>query len=109
MGYELIVNVEHIRKSIKQMSNGKAPGSNGLTAEVYKCGGYPAAYLILALYNEGLSAGFPDEMLEAKALLIPKGKASVEPTNYRPISLLNTEYKIIDGLIKMTIEDMCNE
>ena len=54
------------------------------------------------MYNECLKTGyFPEKWKTAKILMIekPGREADPDPTKYRPISLLNTEGKILEKLL----------
>lgn len=81
------------------MDNRKAPGEDGITADIYK-----SVYQILpkfttAMYNGCLREGvFPQIWKMAKIIPITKpGKEdSYEVSKYRPISLLNVAGKVLE-------------
>ena len=53
----IIPSMEEVSKAIKQMSSGKAPGSDAIPAEVYKAGGpvmlQKLTKLFQSIWNEG--------------------------------------------------------
>lgn len=88
------------------MKNYKVPGEDEITAELIKAGGdslYNAIYeLILKIWrNERI----PEEMGIGIICPIYKKRDRLECDNYRGITLLNTIYKIITGIInkKLTV------
>jgi hypothetical protein len=90
---------EEIRKVIEGMNNKKAPGEDGITAEIYKLTFNLFTKSITALYNSCLKNGiFPKRWMTAKIIPImkPDAQNSKEVTKYCPISLLNMGGKILE-------------
>lgn len=82
--------------ALKSMTNGKAPGPDGLTVAYYRSF---TEILIprLTRYANAISAGgnFRPETLHAHITIIPKpGKDPSICGSYRPISLLNLDAKL---------------
>ena len=92
---------QEILKSLKAMKNCKSPGSDGLTSEFYKFFWIDIKYLLLnslqyALDHNELSI----EQKRGIITLIPKkDKNRLFLKNWRPISLLNLDYKILAKLL----------
>ena len=90
-----------LRKALNQMNENSAPGPNGLTVKFYKTFFTELAPLLVqmidsAIKGEGLSA----ELKQSHITLIPKDSGDPLLTkNYRPISLLNIEYKLITKVL----------
>jgi hypothetical protein len=84
------------RQAIRSMADDKSPGPDKLTAEFYKL--YEA--LILDNYHdmieEACKYGFlPEDTTEGTIALIYKNKGDPrDMRNYRPITLLQVDYKI---------------
>ena len=98
-----ISNTE-IEIAVKSMKNGKTPGPDGLSAELYAlCWdviGEDFTKVIKQLYETGL---MPAQMKEGNITLIHKKGDRSTLTNYRPISLLNTDYKIFNKILATRI------
>ena len=95
------ITLTDLRKALKQMNENSAPGPNGLTVKFYKTFFDELAPLLIlmidsAIKGEGLSA----ELKQSHITLIPKDSGDPLLTkNYRPISLLNIEYKMISKVL----------
>ncbi len=90
------ITYKEVESAIKKLCNGKSPGSNGLTAEFYKHFEELLSPVLEAVFNgifENKSLSF-SQCLAIIILLFKKGDP-LSLTNYRPISLTNTDYKII--------------
>ena len=94
------ISMDELRKAIRQMKNGKAPGPDGIPLEVYKM--FPDLLIwLLPLYN-GILDGtivFTDHDLESTMILLFKKGDPTLMKNYRPISLLNVYYKIFSKIL----------
>lgn len=52
--------------------------------------------ILIDIYNEIIEHEIiPESMQNAVSVLIPKGGDKLSAANYRPITLLNTDYKIL--------------
>jgi hypothetical protein len=95
---------EEIGSVIECMNNKKAPGADGITAEIHKQTFKIFPKSITAMYNSCLKNGvFPEIWKTAKIIPITKSDTqnSQDVTKYRPISLLNIGGKILEkALIK---------
>ena len=87
---------------IRQLKKNKAPGPDGVRAELIKHLNYVNEQALLDLLNECLRRErVPAEWKRAHIVTIFKGKGSPsDPASYRPISLLNTFYKIYAALLQ---------
>jgi len=110
---ETEVTLEEITEALRELPEGKAPGPDGFSVEFYKKFWPDLGPLLLAAYYElyntdsAFLIGFNDGMIR----LIPKpGKNNEQLENWRPITLLNVDYKILSKVmasrIKVVISDI---
>ena len=92
--------------AVKALKRGKSPGSDGLTADFYKFFWSDIKENVLdslqyAYKNNLLS----NEQRRAILRLIPKkDKDNTDLKNWRPISLLNTDYKILAHALSIRLQ-----
>ena len=92
--------------AVKALKRGKSPGSDGLTADFYKFFWSDIKENVLdslqyAYKNNPLS----NEQRRAILRLIPKkDKDNTDLKNWRPISLLNTDYKILAHALSIRLQ-----
>ena len=91
--------------AVCSMQNNKAPGSDGLSSEFYKCFWLDIKDLLIECLNEGYSNG---ELSESQkqgilTLLFKKGDRR-KLDNWRPISLLNIDYKILARVLSQRLQ-----
>jgi len=88
------------------MGNGKSPGDNGFTVEFYKCFFELLGQDLLNSFNSAYEeCELSISQLRGVLTLIPKeNKDAQELSNWRPITLLNVDYKILSKAIASRIE-----
>jgi hypothetical protein len=93
-----LCDLEH---AIKGMKNGKSPGNDGYPAEFYKIFWHDIKDILLASFKQSFNDGHlsVSQKQGVLTLLPKKGKDSRLLKNWRPISLLNTDYKILSTCI----------
>ena len=90
------INLEEITEVIKQLPPGKAPGVDAIPAEFYKELWPDIDFDVFNFIYEAISQAHIDEELNiSKIALLPKSEDRSKVHNFRPISLLNTSYKIL--------------
>ena len=83
------------------MKRHKAPGPDGMTAEVIKELDLVNLSIVVDMLNDWWMEGrVPNELTRAEVVLIYKQGNTAEMGNYRPISLLNTMYKVLAVVLK---------
>ena len=85
-----------VRAALQHMASGRAPGPDGLPVELWRVGEGAWAPLLARLYTamaeqQSLPCGFT---LGRVAPIHKAGDAAM-PGNYRPITLLNADYKLL--------------
>ncbi|CAK1583659.1 unnamed protein product [Parnassius mnemosyne] len=86
--------------ALQHLKNGKAPGEDGITAELLKAGGRPVLEVLQKLFNSVLHGGITLEAWSRSAVVLffKKGD-NVLLKNYRPISLLSRVYVLFSRVI----------
>jgi hypothetical protein len=98
------VSVGEVEKAIKGRRNFAAPGTDGIHTFWWKA--FPSVHPHLARVFTSLLEGstpFPAWLSEGRTVLIPKSGDLSRPQNYRPITCLNTLYKIFTGVLNERI------
>lgn len=95
--------------AIKSSASRKSPGKDGIPKEFYaKAFNIIHAQLNLIL-NEMLTGNIPEKMLEGIIVLCRKKSEDKTIRGYRPISLLNFDYKILSRILKQRLEKVLVE
>uniref|UniRef100_A0A8C5QP47 Reverse transcriptase domain-containing protein n=1 Tax=Leptobrachium leishanense TaxID=445787 RepID=A0A8C5QP47_9ANUR len=92
--------------ALSLMKPHKAPGPDGFTYQYYKA--FPKILFpyLLRMFNDLMEGGTPPrESLLASIVLIPKPDKDHHLTeNYRPISLINTDLKLLAKILSLRLE-----
>ena len=85
------------KSALDSMKNGKSPGTDGLTPEFYKFFWTEIKELVLDALNYAFNTGklSIDQRRGIISLIPKKDKQRTLLKNWRPISLLNTDYKLL--------------
>ncbi len=100
------ITIKEIMDSINHLKNNKSPGTDGLIAEFYKSFARQMTPFLLHVFNESISNGqLPSSMNQGLITLIPKPKKDLLfIDNWRPICLLNNDYKILPEIFAERIK-----
>ena len=94
------ITVEEIYTILLKKKNNKAPGDDGLPYEFYKTFWQHLGPTMARVYNENLNKKkITQSQGHALVRLIPKKRGEKAITDYRPIALLNTDYKLIASVL----------
>jgi len=101
------IKTEELTETIKNISNGKAPGPTGETIEMIKWLDETNLRLVKTLFNTIMKTGYlPDSWKTAKIFGIYKSGEPTNPLNYRPIALLSVLYKLFTKIINDRMMDV---
>ena len=99
------ISLEELAESVKSLSLNKSPGPDGFTLEFYLKFWNMLAPLLCRLYNLCFTDEcLPESLQTSVTRLIFKKRGDVKDLkNWRPISLLNTDYKILSKAITLRL------
>jgi len=90
-----------VKVAIKLLNNNKAPGADGIPAEVLKCGGEALAAKLHAVFELcWRTLCLPQDFKDANIITLYKNKGSRQDCNsYRGISLLSVAGKVLSRVL----------
>uniref|UniRef100_A0A803TA98 Reverse transcriptase domain-containing protein n=1 Tax=Anolis carolinensis TaxID=28377 RepID=A0A803TA98_ANOCA len=105
------ISVEEIKKAIRVMDSSKAPGPDGFSASYYKIMIEEVTPHLHKIMN-GILQGQkpPDSWQKTSITMIKKeGQDPKDVRNYRPISLLNVDYKIFANILAGRLKNFLSD
>jgi exonuclease III len=96
---EAALTLQELHEALKACATSKRPGLDGLPYELYSALWDDLGPCLLAAWHECMASAdphLPASMLEGCVVLLYKGTGDrSDLSNYRPITLLNSDYKLI--------------
>ena len=103
------LDIQECTRAVKDAKQSKSPGPDGITFEFYKCFWSHLQDILLDVFNYALSQGklSTSQGRAAITLIHKKGRKDIL-SNWRPISLLNTDYKIMASALANRLKKVLN-
>ena len=103
---EIELSIDEVRNALRGFQNDKTPGDDGFTKEFYEVFFDLLSNALLDSFNAGFENGKLFISLKRVIIsLIPKDENNLTTlSNWRPITLLNVDYKILAKVIAKRIE-----
>jgi hypothetical protein len=102
----MAISEEDIAKALKELPTKKSPGTDGLPVDFYKFFWPDIKHLVCNSIKHAIDRGeMSIEQKRATLTLVPKKDKDIRfLKNWRPISLLNADYKILAKVLAMRIQ-----
>ena len=98
-----------VARALRTAPNGKAPGWDGLPAELFKAFSQQFSPVLAALYTAiGTTGSMPPRFTDGIIKVLFKKGDPTQPGNYRPITLLNTDYRILAKVLALRLGPALN-
>lgn len=104
------ITLEELEKALQGMECGRAPGIDGLSIDFYKSFWPEIGADLLAVISESINSGrLPLSCRRAVLTLLPKKGDLSDIKNWRPVSLLCSDYKILSKALANRLSGVMEE
>lgn len=104
------ISLEELHEALQSMENGKAPGIDGIPVEFYKTFWPVIGEDLLAVLSDSLVGGLlPLSCRRAVLTLLPKKGDVRDIKNWRPVSLLCYDYKLLSKVLATRLGKVLEE
>ena len=102
--------IKEVRATCKKTARRKAPGPDELPGEIYRSFLNLLAPKILEVLNEARTSGkLPPSFMQGQICILYKKGARSDIRNYRPITLLNADYKLYTKMLADRMKATCHQ
>lgn len=98
-----ITTVE-ILSAIRSSASRKSPGPDGLPKEFYLRTFNVIHRELNLILNDAINSNFPPQFVDGVIVLVKKRGGGDTARSYRPISLVNVDYKLLSRILKQRLE-----
>ena len=107
---DMPITAEEQQTAVHREKGNKAPGHDGIGMDFFKKNWNIIKDNMLIMFNQMYSTGnIKEQQKHGIAVCIPKTTAPKTPADYRPITLLNTDYKILGRIIASRLQPILAE
>lgn len=100
------ITTAEIFSSIRSSARKKSPGPDGIPNEFYSRVFDIIHRELNLILNEALNGIFPTDFVQGVIVLVKKRGGDATAKAYRPISLLNSDFKILSRILKCRLESV---
>ena len=102
-----VVTVAQVHRALKATPPGRSPGIDGIPSQLYRRLGAPLHALLARLYTAiGTLQCTPPGFLDGAISIMHKHGDRTEAANYRPITLLNTDYRLLAKVLANRLQPL---
>ena len=103
----LPITPEEVEHTMAYLPEGKSPGPDRLPNKFYRVFSKPLSIILTHVYNESkeVHGQLPGTLRQGIISVLYKKKEANDPRNYRPITLLNNDYKILMRILAQRMNE----
>jgi hypothetical protein len=108
---EANIEDEEVQKVMDALPLGKQAGPNRIPNALFRCMSTYFAPLLAPILRDVVSGKgkLPSHMLEGDITILYKKKSRLDPRNYRPLTMLNSDYKIYTKILANRLKTVVHE
>jgi len=107
---EGLITEQEVKVVIRNMKNNKTPGTDGIPAEFYKIFWKQIGPFMVKSLNYSFKAGqLSITQKQGIIICIPKTENRNTLNNWRPITLLNVDYKVLSGVLSYRMREILKD
>lgn len=104
------LTLDKFHAAFQSMEGGKTPGIDGLPFKLYKAFWSDFCINVMEVFEESFAVGFlPQSCRKAILALLPKKGDLQDIKNWRPVSLLGTDYKLLSKVLANKLKHVMNQ